>query len=288
MRVKRGTVRSADGTRIAYQVIGSGPPLFCCNGLGVSPYFWRHLAIHFANRYQVVTWEYRGHGRSDLPPVPTQLRYEDFIADGCAVLEHLDLRKTIGIGHSAGFQTLLGLYATAPKRFAALASFLGTAGHALRFFFDSPMSRVFFDLYYILTIFYPRQLRCIIALLTRTPIPYHLSGALGILTPGFADKNDLRNYLAYIQKMDTQFFSTLMQGAESHTAHHVLARVRIPTLFIAAEHDRFVPLRLARAMHYATRGSELFVISRGTHFGLMEMPDVFNLRLEQFLTKRSL
>lgn len=285
MRVKTGTVRSADGTSIAYRAMGSGRPILCCNGLGVSPYFWRHLAAYFGNRYQIITWEYRGHGKSGTPPHPTRLRYEELIADGTAVIAALDLRGIIGIGHSAGFQVVLGLYAKHPKRFAGLSSFLGTAGNALRFFFDSPKSRIFFDLYYLLTVFYPTQLQLVLHLITNSPIPYHLAGALRILTPGFADKGDLQQYLRYVQSMDPLFFATLTQGAEAHSAHGILPRVRVPTLYIAGANDRFVPLRISQAMHRATPKSELYVITRGTHFGLMEMPDVFNLRLEQFLAR---
>lgn len=285
MRVDRGHARSEDGTRIAFQVIGTGRPLLCCNGLGVSGYFWRHLVAAFADRYRIVTWEYRGHGRSDPPPSPYQIAYEDFIADGAAVVRHLDLREVVGIGHSAGFQVLLGCYEREPQRFAALASFLGTAGNTLRWFFDSPSSRVLFDLLYVVAIFYPRKLHLLIDLLVRSPIPYHLAGALQILTPGLADKRDIQHYLDYVRDMDPRFFAALTQGAEAHSAQHVLDTIRVPTLLIAGERDRFVPLHVTRRMHAAIRHAELYVITRGTHAALMEMPDLFNLRLAMFLER---
>ncbi|MBI2345610.1 MAG: alpha/beta hydrolase [Deltaproteobacteria bacterium] len=295
MRLRQGYVRSQDGTRIAYQAIGKGRPIFCCNGLGVPSYFWRHLAGYFANRYQVVTWSYRGHGRSDTPLELFQVRYEDFVADSCAVIEALDLRRIIGVGHSAGFQVLLGCYDKHPKRFAGLSSFLGTAGNALRFFFDWPFSRALFDLHYLLAVFFPRQVRLMTELLVRSPIPYYVGGWLNILTTGLAHKADIQKYLDHIAAMDPRFFATMTQGAEAHSAYRILGKVRVPTLCIASEHDRFVPLRIARAMHRAlskrsgSKGrAELFVITRGTHAALMEMPDVLNLRLEQFLTRHKL
>lgn len=288
MRVHRGTVRSQDGTQIAYRVIGKGRPLFCCNGLGVSAYFWRHLVAHFGNRYQIITWEYRGHGRSEPPANPYRIVYEDFIADGHAILNHLDIRDAIGIGHSAGFQVLLGLYEKAPHRFATLASFLGTAGNTLRYFFDSPKSRILFDIFYILSVFYPRELHLAIDLLVRSPLPYHLAGYLQILTPGLAEKKEIQHYLNYVRDMDPRFFAALTQGAEAHSAHHVLKTIRVPTVLIAGERDRFVPLHVTHKMHAAIRKSELFVIPRGTHAALMESPEVFNVRLGRFLARHRL
>ncbi|MBI4366091.1 MAG: alpha/beta hydrolase [Deltaproteobacteria bacterium] len=288
MRVRQGTAVSRDGTSIAYRVIGDGRPLFCCNGLGVSPYFWRHLVRHFGNDYQIILWECRGHGKSGVPPNPMHLRYEDIVDDGLAVLTALDARGAVGIGHSAGFQILCGLQAKARARFAALISFLGTAGNALRFFFDSPMSRVCFDLFYLLAILYPHRVRFLLNLMIHSPLPYPLAGALHILTPGLADRNDLAEYLTYVQEMDPRFFATLTQGAEAHSAFPLLRKIRVPTLLIAGECDRFVPLRVARHMHDIIPKSELFVVTKGTHFGLMEVPDVFNLRLEQFLARHKL
>lgn len=288
MRAQRGFATSRDGTRIRYQVIGQGRPLFCCNGLGVPIYFWRSLTAHFADRYQIICWDYRGHGKSGPPPDPHIFCYDDFIADGLAVLEHLDVRHAIAIGHSSGFQVALALYERAPERFAGLASFLGTYGRTLSFFFDSPLSRLWFDLYYILTVFYPDEIRLFLDLFVRTPVPFYVAGMLGILNLHQASQKEMAVYMANVTAFDPHFFAALMQGAEAHSALDILPTVRVPTLLIAAERDRFVPLRITRQMHQLMRDAELYIIPGGSHAGLMENPEIFNERLDRFLTLHEL
>lgn len=283
MRVEQGFVSARDGTKIRFQTMGAGQPILCCNGLGVPIYFWRHLCADFADRYQIVCWDYRGHGKSALPPHPYHLRYEDFIDDGLAVVRHLGLRHIIGIGHSAGFQVLLGLYEAEPLLFSALSSFLGTYGKALSFFFDSPVSRAVFDLFYVLAVFYPGSVGAIMQLLGKSSLAFYLGGLLGILNLDEARRQDLQVYFDHVCAMDPRFFATLTQGAEAHNVRDVLPRVTVPSLLIASEHDKFVPLRVAHEMQELMPHAELVVIPDGSHAALMECPHYFNHRLAQFL-----
>jgi pimeloyl-ACP methyl ester carboxylesterase len=288
MRVSQGHIASFDGTEIFYQVIGAGRPLFCCHGLGVPAYYWQHLVAQFGNDYQIITWDQRGHGRSALPEDPRQIRFEDLIADGLAVLRHVDLQGAIGIGHSTGWQALLGAYGQEAWRFAGLVSFLGTDGHCLEHFYDAPESRRIFDVLYILTVFFPKQVGLAVDLLTRTALPYHWGGLLGLVDPKIQAYEDLRPYFEHFRAMDPHFFAALGQAAGAHTARPILRKIRVPTLYIAAEADQFVPLRIAKAMHQRTKGSELHIIPAGSHAALMERPAVFNTRLGQFLWKHRL
>ena len=63
--MRSGFVETEDGLKLFWQATGSGPPLVCCNGLGVSTFFWRYIVEQFRDRYEVIVWDYRGHGRSD-------------------------------------------------------------------------------------------------------------------------------------------------------------------------------------------------------------------------------
>ena len=59
------TVVAADGTRVAYGIHGDGPPVVLVNGLTTSVYYWDHLFPRWSRRFTLITWDFKGHGRSE-------------------------------------------------------------------------------------------------------------------------------------------------------------------------------------------------------------------------------
>ena len=69
--IEESYVSAEDGTRLYWRSEGRGPrTLFCLNGIGVSTFFWDPSVAYFHDRYRVVVWDYRAHGKSDLGPSP--------------------------------------------------------------------------------------------------------------------------------------------------------------------------------------------------------------------------
>ncbi|MFO1536009.1 MAG: alpha/beta fold hydrolase [Thermoplasmatota archaeon] len=77
------TVTSKDGTRIAYDVLGQGPPLVIVNGaLGVRTFtFAQRMADELAKHFTVYNYDRRGRGDSgDTPSYAVQREVEDLAA----------------------------------------------------------------------------------------------------------------------------------------------------------------------------------------------------------------
>lgn len=288
MRVYEGYATSNDGSKIFYQVIGDGPTIFCCNGLGVPRYFWRHLVSEFANDYRIISWDYRGHGKSPLPKEFRNLRYSHLIDDARAVIDELDIQNAIGVGHSSGFQILLGLYAEEPERFSALTSVLGTYGKSLSGLFDNPASKIIPDLLYVASVFWPKIVQLGLRFTAMSQIAYIVGGISGVLNLKETDPNELQIYLDHISKLDPLFFATLLQAAEAHSAVDILPTIQVPTLLIAAESDQFVPRRITDAMNKKIKNSELHILPGGSHAALFERPHQINQRLGQFFWRHRL
>ena len=94
-------VSSEDGVEIFYRDWGSGQPIVFSHGWPLSSDDWDAQMLFFAGQgYRVVAHDRRGHGRSTQ--VSDGHDMDHYADDLRAVVEHLDLRDAIHVGHSTG------------------------------------------------------------------------------------------------------------------------------------------------------------------------------------------
>lgn len=105
------TVR-ANGIDLRYYRTGSGSPLVMAHGFYDDGRCWESLAADLADDYDVVTYDARGHGRSDAPE--SGYAVEDRVADLVGLVDALDLADPILLGHSMGGSTAAWTAATHP------------------------------------------------------------------------------------------------------------------------------------------------------------------------------
>ena len=75
---------------------------FACNRTFLAPQM-----EHFAARHRVVSVDFLGHGESDTPEM--EYRLPRFAADVARLLEHLNLKDVVVVGHSMGGAVALEL-----------------------------------------------------------------------------------------------------------------------------------------------------------------------------------
>jgi non-heme chloroperoxidase len=98
-----GFVKTKDGTDIFFKDWGpkDAQPIMFHHGWPLSADDWDTQMLFFlANGYRVIAHDRRGHGRSSQ--VETGNDMDHYAADASAVVEHLDLRNAVHIGHSTG------------------------------------------------------------------------------------------------------------------------------------------------------------------------------------------
>ncbi|SOE04745.1 non-heme chloroperoxidase [Rathayibacter rathayi] len=96
-------VTTDDGVEIYYKDWGStdAQPIVFHHGWPLSSDDWDAQMLFFhARGYRVIASDRRGHGRSS--PVGTGHDMDHYASDVNAVVEHLDLRNAVHIGHSTG------------------------------------------------------------------------------------------------------------------------------------------------------------------------------------------
>ena len=101
---------------------GEGRPIVFAHGFGCSQDMWRLVAPHFVDDHRVVLFDHVGAGASDLSAYrPGKYdSLEGYAGDLVEILEQLDLRDVVFVGHSVG--AIIGLLAAnrAPSRFGSL------------------------------------------------------------------------------------------------------------------------------------------------------------------------
>ena len=97
------TITTKDGTEIFYKDWGpkNAQPIVFHHGWPLSADDWDTQMLYFLDKgYRVIAHDRRGHGRS--AQVSDGHDMDHYAADAAAVVEHLDLRNAVHIGHSTG------------------------------------------------------------------------------------------------------------------------------------------------------------------------------------------
>ena len=96
------TFTSYDGTVLAYDEVGSGPPLVCLpGGPGRAAVYLEDLGGLTSER-TLLRLDLRATGRSEVPADPSSLRFDRMADDVEALREHLGLASVDLLAHSAG------------------------------------------------------------------------------------------------------------------------------------------------------------------------------------------
>jgi len=262
----------------------------CCNGAGVSTFFFKYLVQHFRTQLQVVVWDYRGHGRSPPPPEPiaeADLGVERAARDLAFVLRDAGVGpRVVLVGHSMGVQVVLESLLRQEGRADGIVSLFGTCGRPVDTFLDQPFSRPIVDALIRAAQRGGRLWTRLVLPIYGSPLAFRFAATVGLLDARHAHRQDIARYLEHLQAMDPRVFLRMVSQMADHDLDVLLPNVDVPALVIAAEHDRFTPLHRSVRMAERIPGAELTVIPEGTHAAIVEHPELINSRVATFLRDR--
>lgn len=102
---------NSQGIQIYYEVEGQGPPIVLAHGATGNTTFWRDYGYvkRLRDRFTVILFDARAHGRSDKPHEPRAYHYQNMVNDVIRVLDALGIDQTHYWGYSMGGYIGLGL-----------------------------------------------------------------------------------------------------------------------------------------------------------------------------------
>ena len=109
-----------NGVKIRYDVRGTGPAILVSHGFAASSHMFEGTAAALAATHQVITWDLRGHGRSDYPTEADEYSIALAVGDMIAILDAVGVDRAVLMGHSLGGYLSLELHRVHPERTAAL------------------------------------------------------------------------------------------------------------------------------------------------------------------------
>jgi non-heme chloroperoxidase len=118
------TITTSDGTQIFYKDGGTGRPVVFSHGWPLSADAWDEQTMYLGQRgYRVIAHDRRGHGRSSQTWDGNDM--DTYADDLAALVEALDLRDAVMVGHSTGggeVARYIGRHGTARVAKAVLVS----------------------------------------------------------------------------------------------------------------------------------------------------------------------
>ena len=263
----------------AVEFPGEGRPIVLLHGVTLQWWVWASTIALLRGRHRTVVWDMRGHGRSRAGSEGVTL--EAAARDLRLLLERLDLRDAIVVGHSMGGM-VLGRFSiqhidvlaerVAGRVFlatsASTVSIRGLSGGLIgltkglvqlsRASLRNPRLQ------------YPWNENDLSAAMVRGAFGRHPTGRM---------VEDVRTMLAEVSS------STLAEAAASIASHDVspeLGAVDGPTLVVVGERDLLTPPPHARALVRLVEGARLEEIPSVGHQVMQEAPDVLVDALDRF------
>lgn len=253
---------------------GEATPVLLAHPTGFHGRIWAPVAQRLvAAGHRVVSFDFRGHGNSDAPPLTDHdYSWHGFADDVLALNRHLGLAgdpTLIAAGHSKGAAALLLAEARAPGTFARLWCY-----EPIVFPTDAPLPP---DPDFVLAVG-ARRRRDTWASPQEALAAYASKPPLDVMSPA-----SLRAYVEYalrdrgdgtfVLKCRPEIEAQVYAMGPAHGAYSQLADVRCPTRVVVGARTDAIPPKLAERVVARLTYGTLEVWDEAGHFGPQASPD---------------
>jgi 3-oxoadipate enol-lactonase len=252
---------------LAYYICGHGAPLLMIQGLGGRAADWGSMPARLAQRFEVITFDNRGTGKSDKPD--TEYRLEVMADEAVAVLQAAGHARAHVVGLSMGGMIAQLVALRHPRRVRKLVLLSTTPGasHTI------PPA--------------PAAMAALIPDMTQPPEQIVLSATRAIAAPGFADAHPevLNDIVQTALQAPTPRFVFMRQiGAIMASDRYAdLPTIDAPTLVIHGDADPLVPYANAETLVERIPGAQLVRLRGCGHLAMWEQPAELTRVLLEFL-----
>ena len=243
------------GINLYYEISGNGPPLFLINGLASDTRQWGPLVDRIKSSFQVICYDMRCAGRSDKPDKPFSI--EDLTNEAYGLIRHLKHDRVFVLGFSMGGIVAMNLAYKYPDSITKM--FLVSTTPSIKAPYPPSEEMM-------------KMLRCTEVsnvLLTQVyEAIYGPSYRQNISADDFIklrmnDENP-QPALAYLRQLE---------ALESFDIREKTSKILVPSIIVAGEQDRLIPLQNSIWLKEHFKNSLLYTFDGVGHMVPLEAPD---------------
>lgn len=240
------------------------PVVVLHGALGSSLAMWEPQVGPLAERYRVVRYDLRGHGRSPAPPGPYALT--DLAADATALLDHLGVDKAHHVGLSLGGMVTMQLAVTAPARVDRVV-LCCTAAHL-------PPARRWHDR--AATV---REEG--VGAVADAVVERWLTADLAADDPGLVGR-----LLAMVLRTSEEGYAGCCEAIGTMDLRDDLASIAAATLLVVGDEDPSTPREHAEVIAAGVADARIVTVGPAAHLANVEQPDAVTSRIIAHLDRR--
>ncbi|MEB3144710.1 MAG: alpha/beta hydrolase [Cylindrospermopsis raciborskii 1523720] len=255
------------------------PVIVFLHGWAGSCRYWRSTAQVLSERFDCLLYDLRGFGSSECQPKNNQetikLSYEltEYAEDLAVLLNQLNLERVYINAHSMGASIATLFFNRHPQR--VVKGILTCSGI---FEYDEKAFAAFYQFGGYVVKFRPQWL-------TKIPLADRMFMARFLHRP-IPDSERiafLEDFVAanYDAALGTIFTSVSKEQAENMPDE--FAKLTVPTLLIAGEHDIIIPADLGKKAANLNDKIQLEIIPDTAHFPMLEDPETYLEKVQDFL-----
>lgn len=247
---------------VYYEVHGTGEPLLLVHGLGSSTEDWEPQVEFFARRFQVITYDVRGHGRTAKPAAAYSVK--QFAEDAAALIEHLQLGAPHVMGISMGGMIALQLVADHPRLVRTLTVVNSGPELVLRTW---KQKIGIYSRFVIVRLMGMRKMGEVLSA-TLLPLPEHAAAR--------------RTFVERWARNDPRAYLRTLRALIGWTVTERLGAIACPTLVVGADQD-YTSVAFKQQYTGMIPNARLAVVRGARHMLPVERPAEFNEIVQAFL-----